>query len=90
MFRIIAVAVLVVGALAACDDGATGPTATGGEVAFRLFDHHRYSDKWTGEGYIFATCENFLITPYNGVFRKLDIGFIPGLYPNPDVKICTS
>lgn len=88
MFRVIA-AVLAVGILAACDNGPTGPTTDGGEVTLEIFEHKEYTSKWTSEGYNFATCEKFLITPRNGVFFKLDIGSFPAHYPN-DVMICTS
>jgi len=75
MIRIIA-AVLAVGVLAACDGDPTGPTATDGEVWLRVCEGE-YSNVWQGEGYNFATCEQVLITPYSGVGRKLDIGFLP-------------
>ena len=92
MGRIIAMVILAMVVFAACgDDDATGPTATSGEaVEFTLLKHHKYI-KWAGEGYIFATCEKFVFRmDYHPVLYKLDIGFTPGFYPNPDIWVCTS
>jgi hypothetical protein len=62
MIRIIAIAFLAAGILAACDDGPVGPTAQSGEVALELFKHKDNVYKSTGEGYDFATCTKVKIT----------------------------
>ena len=62
MIRILAIAFLAAGILAACDDGPTGPTAQGGEVALELFKHKDNVYRSTGEGYNFATCTKVKIT----------------------------
>ena len=60
--RIIAIAILAAGILAACDDGPAGPTAQSGEVALELFKHKDNVYRSTGEGYNFATCAKVKIT----------------------------
>jgi hypothetical protein len=82
MIRIIAIAFLAAGMLAACDDGPAGPTAQGGEVALELFKHKDNVYRSTGEGYDFATCAKVEITMAQA---RLDIGEISDLDGFPHV-----
>ena len=82
MIRIIAIAFLAAGVLAACDDGPAGPTAQGGEVALELFKHKDNVYRSTGEGYDFATCAKVKITMAQA---QLSIGEISDLDGFPQV-----
>ena len=81
MIRIIAIAFLAAGVLAACDDGPAGPTAQGGEVALELFKHKDNVYRSTGEGYNFATCTKVKITMAQA---RLSIGKISDLDGFPE------
>ena len=55
MGRIIAIAILAAGILAAaCDNGTTGPTVYGGEVEFETLLHFRHGYLSRGQGYNFV------------------------------------
>jgi hypothetical protein len=82
MIRIMAIAFLAAGILAACDDGPAGPTAQGGEVALELFKHKDNVYRSTGEGYDFATCAKVEITM---VQAQAGIGTITDLDSFPEM-----
>jgi hypothetical protein len=89
MIRIIAIAILAAGILAACDDGPTGPTAQSGEVALELFKHSENTDKDTGEGYNFTSGEKIGVTPYTSV-EDIDICAFPTRIESYDISIRAS
>ena len=89
MIRIIAIAFLAAGILAACDDGPAGPTAQSGEVRLELFKHSEYSDKDTGEGYIFTSGEKIEVTPYTGI-EDIDIYAFPTRIESYDISVRAS
>jgi len=89
MFRIIAV-VMAVGILAACDNGPTGPTTTGGEVTLEVFEHREYTKEDTGEGYNFDTQNKVPITPYTRNTDDIDIYTFPTRIESYDVSIWAS
>ena len=89
MMRIIAIAFLAAGILAACDDGPAGPTAQSGEVTLELFKHSENTDKDTGEGYTFTSGEKVRVTPYTSV-EDIDIYAFPTRIESYDISIRAS
>jgi len=89
MYKIM-VAILALGVLAACDNGPTGPTASGGEITLETFESSEYTDKDTGEGYYFATGKVVTITPYTNNINEIDIYAFPARTYPYDVMVCAS